>query len=416
MINLQIPLDIPEVEILKVEQSKVGDLIITVKSTKTSTKCRKCNKEIDKIHGYGETILLRHLPILDQPVYIRIKPTRYECINCDDHPTTTKQENWYRRKSQMTDAYEKYLMRLLISSTLQDVARKEAQSYDQVKGALNRQIATKVNWNDYPTLELLGFDEIALKKGHKDYVVIVSTRINNTTKIMAILSDRKKETVKCFIKQIPNHLMIKIKTVCSDMYDGYINAAKEVLGKQVNIVIDRFHVAKNYRGCVDNLRKKELKRLKKELTDKEYKELKGAMWALRKKEVNLTEEEMMVLEYLFYYSPDLEKAYQLQKELTDIFNTNYNKTQAAKEIKKWMKKVTQSGIECFDKFKSTLNNYWNEILNYFHRKGRKNSGFIEGLNNKIKIIKRRCYGIFDVSSLYQRIYLDLEGYQLFVCR
>ena len=61
MPNLQIPLDIPDVEILKIEDSKSDDLIITVKSTKSSTKCRKCGKNIEKIHGYGETILLRHL-------------------------------------------------------------------------------------------------------------------------------------------------------------------------------------------------------------------------------------------------------------------------------------------------------------------------------------------------------------------
>ena len=54
-----------------------------------------------------------------------------------------------------------------------------------------------------------------------------------------------------------------------------------------------------------------------------------------------------------------------------------------------------------------------DILNYFHRKQRKNSGFIEGLNNKIKVIKRRCYGIFNVDKLFQRILLDLEGYEKF---
>ncbi len=70
-------------------------------------------------------------------------------------------------------------------------------------------------------------------------------------------------------------------------------------------------------------------------------------------------------------------------------------------------------ISCFDKFISTLNKYWNDILNYFHRKQRKNSGFIEGLNNKIKVIKRRCYGIFKIENLFQRIFLDLEGYAMY---
>ena len=129
-----------------------------------------------------------------------------------------------------------------------------------------------------------------MKKGHKDFVVIVSTRIDGALKVIAILPDRKKNTVKSFLEGIPEHIRKTIKTVCSDMYDGYINSAKEVLGEKVKVVIDRFHVAKNYRKCVDKLRKKELRRLKKELADVDNKKLKGAMWALRKKEENLTEE------------------------------------------------------------------------------------------------------------------------------
>ena len=376
MANFQIPLDIPDVEILSVEHNKFDDYIITVESIKSSIPCRKCGTEITKVHGLGETILLRHLPILDQRVYIRIKPVRYRCTVCDDHPTTTEQADWYTQKSQMTKAYEKYLMRSLIGSTIQDVSRKEGIGYDNVESALQRQIKTKIDWNELTDLKLLGLDEIALKKGHKDYVVIVSTRVEGNTKILGVLANRKKTLVKSFLESIPLTLRMTVRTVCSDMYDGYINAAKEVFGSQVIIVIDRFHVAKNYRKCVDSLRKKELKRLKKELTSKEYKKLKGAMWALRKKEEKLTEEEEVVLKHLFEYSPLLQKAYELQNTLTEIFNHNYGKGQASIEIKKWITTVKESGLSCFNKFISTLKNYWNEILNYFYRKNRRNSGFI----------------------------------------
>lgn len=414
MQSLQIPLNIPDVEILKVEYSKSDDLIITVKSTKSSTCCRNCGKNIDKPHGYDNPIILRHLPILGKRVYIRIKPTRYVCINCNDGPTTTEQAEWYNRRSKFTKAYEEYLMLTLINSTVSDVTMKEGVSCESVDGALDRQIEKEVNWDECNKLELLGLDEIALKKGHKDFVVIVSTRIDGALKVIAILPDRKKNTVKSFLEGIPEHIRRTIKTVCSDMYDGYINAAKEVLGEKIKVVIDRFHVAKNYRKCVDKLRKEELRRLKKELTDVEYKTLKGAMWALRKKEENLTEEEKTVLNNLFEYSPSLKEAYEFEKMLTNIFNNNYNKKEASKQIKQWIKKVNNSGLDCFDKFISTLQTHWNEILNYFHRKSRKNSGFVEGLNNKIKTIKRRCYGIFNLENLYQRIQLDLEGYKKFV--
>ena len=413
MINFQIPLDIPDVEILRVEQNQSEAFIITVKSTKKSCKCHKCGNEATKYYGNAETILLRHLPILDHEVYIKIVPVRYQCEYCDDKITTTEQASWYTRRSKFTKAYEKYLMKMLINSTLQDVARKENVTPDDMEGVLNRQIERNVNWNEFDKITILGLDEIALKKGHKNYVVIVSARTKGQIKILSILSDRLKETVKTFINSIPDHLRATIKIVCCDMYDGYVNAVKEMFENKVKVIIDRFHVAKNYRKCIDTVRKKELKRLQKELTEEEYKKLKGAMWALRKKEENLTEDEKEVLAILFKYSPVLKESYEFQNELTEIFNKNINKQQASKLIKNWVVKVNKSELSCFDKFISTLNKYWNDILNYFHRKQRKNSGFIEGLNNKIKVIKRRCYGIFKIENLFQRIFLDLEGYAMY---
>jgi transposase len=109
----------------------------------------------------------------------------------------------------------------------------------------------------------------------------------------------------------------------------------------------------------------------------------------------------------------LEQAYQFQNSLTDIFNDNSNKKEASKLITDWIRSVNKSELSCFGKFISSLNEHWDEILNYFHRKQRKNSGFIEGLSNKVKVIKRRCYGILNIEKLFQRIFLDLEGYAMF---
>jgi transposase len=411
--HFQISLDIPDVKILKIEKNKEEDLIITLKSTKDSASCHKCGNQINKLHSYGETIILRHLPILGQRVYIRIRPARYVCEYCEDRPTTTEQASWYNRRSKFTKAYEDYLMRMLINSTLTDVSRKEEVSYEEVDGVLNRKMESQIDWNQFKELPLIGFDEIALKKGHKDFVVIVSTKIRGSIKVLAILADRKKETIKSYINTIPEELRSTIQIACCDMYDGYINGVKEILGNKVKVIIDRFHVAKNYRKGIETTRKKELKRLKKELTESEYKKLKGAMWALRKKEKNLTKQEKEVLTILFSYSESLKLAYHFQNSLTEIFNKNIGKQQASKLIRDWIKKVNASGLSCFEKFISTLGKNWDSILNYFHRKGRKNSGFIEGLNNKVKVIKRRCYGIFKIEKLFQRISLDLEGYERF---
>jgi transposase len=77
----------------------------------------------------------------------------------------------------------------------------------------------------------------------------------------------------------------------------------------------------------------------------------------------------------------------------------------------WKQLVQESELDCFDSFLSTLDKRLDEITNYFV--ARKNSGFVEGLNNKIKVIKRRCYGIFNVGHLFQRLFIDLAGYEQF---
>jgi transposase len=80
-------------------------------------------------------------------------------------------------------------------------------------------------------------------------------------------------------------------------------------------------------------------------------------------------------------------------------------------FQKWMGKVRKSGLKCFDSFLGTLEDWLDEITNYFIN--RLTSGFVEGFNNKVKVLKRRCYGITNLTHLFQRLYLDLEGYRLF---
>jgi transposase len=189
------------------------------------------------------------------------------------------------------------------------------------------------------------------------------------------------------------------------------NAVKEVLGKRVRVVVDRFHVAKLYRKGVDKLRKQELKRLKKELPEADYKQFEGVMWLLRKNPAELTPAEVEVLKGLFKYTPLLGAAYVFCCTLTAIFETPLTKAEAKRRLLAWKQLVQESKLDCFDSFLSTLDQRLEEITNYFV--DRQSSGFVEGLNNKIKVVKRRCYGIFNVGHLFQRLSIDLAGYEKF---
>ncbi|KAF5428676.1 Transposase [Candidatus Methanophagaceae archaeon] len=411
MTKIEIPLDTPDIEIENVEINKKGDIIITARSTVKGTHCHKCGRKITKLHCHDREITLRHLSILGRKVYIRIRPARYQCTHCSGNPTTTQKLLWYELRSPHTIAYEEHVLRELVGSTVSDVCIKEDLGYEAVRGIIQRHIKTEVEWSEIERLDVIGIDEISLKKGHKDFVTVVTARTDGRIIILAVLNGRKKSTVKAFLASIPKRLKKTILALCSDLYEGYINAAKEVFGANVIIVVDRFHIAKLYRNGLDELRKEELKRLKKELSKEKYKKLKGTMWILRKEIEGLTVEDLEVLKWLFKCSPILELAYKLCNELTDIFEGDYSKSEAKRKINHWKKRVIKSGLCCFNRFLSTLDKWMDGITNYFIN--RQTSGFVEGFNNKIKVIKRRCYGILNVKHLFQRIHLDLEGYSLF---
>lgn len=120
-----------------------------------------------------------------------------------------------------------------------------------------------------------------------------------------------------------------------------------------------------------------------------------------------------MLYLLFECSPALLKVYALREKLTLIFDTKQTKEAAQARLLEWIAEAERSGLHCFDKFINTLKERMEIITNYFVR--RSNSGWIEGLNNKIKVIKRRCYGLTSAISLFRRIWPDLNGREAFAC-
>lgn len=151
---------------------------------------------------------------------------------------------------------------------MENVSIKEGVTYDCV---LEHQISASVDWGQYTALGVVGMDEIALKKGQRNFVLIVTARLaEGGVVILAVLPDRQKDTVIEFLRSMPERLKQSIHTVCRDMHEGFSEAVREER-PHVRIVIDRFHVARAYRDGLDELRKQELKRLKKELLAASYK-------------------------------------------------------------------------------------------------------------------------------------------------
>lgn len=409
--QVTVPLDIADVRVIRTEMNPVGDLIITIESTKPGISCRRCGGWIDKFHGHDDWVTVRHLPVFGRPTYLRYRPRRYQCQSCAGHPTTTERLDWHDANSPHSLAFDDHLLLQLVGTTIADVSLKERVGYDAVLGALERRISAEADWSALTALEVLGVDEIALKKGHRNFVTLVTARLaGERVVLLGVLPDRQKDSLVAFLRSMPVRLCQTIHTVCCDLYEGYSEAAREEL-PWASIVADRFHVAEHYHQAADRMRKQELKRLKRELPAESYQDLKGSLWAFRKHPQDLQPEERQVLKRLFRHAPELKQAYDLREQLTAIFEQPISKAAAQRRIRAWIRRVRQSRLTCFDQFLKTLEHWWEAITNYFV--DRASSGFVEGLNNKVKVLKRRCYGIYNLQHLFQRIFLDLEGYRLF---
>ena len=218
MSQINIPLDINSLEITSQSIDKNGNIILEVVSKNDHSTCHKCGKPATKRNGTAPTRLIRHLPIFDTPVYLRITPVRYSCDDCDDHPTTTEQYDWCDRNASTTKSLEEYLMRHLIHSTIEDVSKKEKISCKIIQTILNRQINSEVNWGKIKDIDTIGIDEISLRKGYNSYVTIISARTKGgKLYIIAVIPGRSKDSVKSFLETIPEDIKKTIKSVCTDM-------------------------------------------------------------------------------------------------------------------------------------------------------------------------------------------------------
>jgi transposase len=165
--QISIPLDLADVNVLSVE-FRCGAYLIKLESSLEYAYCRQCGQRITALHEREDWVKVQHVPILDRAVFIYYRPKRYRCPDCEGGPTTTQRLSWHQPNSPHTVAYDQYLLRMLVNSTIEDVTHKAPVSYDSMVGVLERCVADKVDGERFDDLNVLGIDEIALKKGQRD--------------------------------------------------------------------------------------------------------------------------------------------------------------------------------------------------------------------------------------------------------
>lgn len=237
-----------------------------------------------------------------------------------------------------------------------------------------------------------------MKKGHKHYKLLLYDIERG--RIITMLPDRKKETLESYLKSLPEEVRQRINIVTMDMWEPYYEAVSACLPHAM-IVIDRFHVMKNLNDALTKSR-----RIIQSKAPQEVKEaLKGCRWLLVKNAQDLSPEEQQKLQKAFLACPEIEKMHQAKENFRAIFERNNEAEKAEVEINTWINRVNTGGWKPFLKFVNTVRNWWNGIINYF-RSGKLTNGVAEGINTKVKLLKRLCFGLTNTIHFKYRLLLE----------
>jgi len=328
----------------------------------------------------GKERRFRSLPFGRKHVTIVLWIPRVHCHDCgvirQIHITFAKEHKRYTR------FYERYVLDLLQSMPVQDVALHLGISWDTVrdieKEALQRDFA-KPPLKDVTHIAI---DEIAIGKGHKYLTVVLDL---HSGRVIFVGEGKGAEALIPFWKRLRKS-RAKIVAVCSDMSTAYISAIRAHLPDAIH-VFDRFHIVKLFNEKLTALRR----RLHGETKDKTEKDaLKGIRFDLLKREPdeNATERLKKALEL----HADLAVAYTLKEQMYDLWEQD-DEEEAYRFLCEWIEDAEWSQIPEMIAFAKVLRKYNQEILNYYEVEI--TSGPLEGLNNKINTMKRKSYGFRD---------------------
>ena len=345
--------------------------------------CPECNSTNVWLKG-GTKREFRSLPIGWKRTTIILDVPRVSCHDCQ----CTKQVSisFAKPYKRYTRFFESYVLDLLVSMTCQAVTEHLgvfwSTARDIEKVSLKRHFA-KPPLKGVPHIAI---DEIAVQKGHKYLTVVMDLK---SGRVIFVGDGKGGDALIPFWKRL-RRSKANIIAVCTDMSPAYTKAVETHLPDAFH-VFDRFHVVKLFNEKMTELRR----RLYRETTDKEQKaSLKGIRFTLLKREENLNvpKGEHQKLEKALALNADLAVAHTLKEQLVDIWEADDEK-EALQVMADWIADANWSEIPEMMDFAKTLRNHYLSILNYHYCQI--TSGPLEGLNNKIKTLKRKAYGFRD---------------------
>jgi transposase len=371
-----------------------------IESKNKKATCPRCRLESDKLHQ-NHRHLVKDLPISGQPVYLQVNRRQFKCNNC--RKPFSEELDFVASKRTYTKRLAENILEQLKEGDILNVSRRNDVTEEEIQRMIE-DIAEEITEPDLSKLKRLGIDEIALVKGQKNYCAVLVNL--DTGKLIAILEKRTQEELKKTLTGWGKDVLEQIEEVSIDLWLPYKNLVKELM-PSAEVVADRFHVMKQINQELDEQRRAEKRAVeaqknKKQKAEKEAKleVLKRSKYSLLKNEEDLTETQKIKLEAIKENFPNLKKMQELKEEFRKIYETSKNPTEGLLSISEWLAKSSS----VFTKSCQTIRNWFGEIISYFER--RTTNGVVEGINNKLKLIKRRGYGFRNFQNFWVRSMLS----------
>jgi transposase len=331
--------------------------------------------------------LVRDLSCGDKRVYLEFSIRRVWCRRCGG----VKREGleWLADNPLYTKRFAFYVGRRCRESTVPAIAEELSLDWETVKDLDKQYMREQLRRAGCPAPRVIGIDEIAVGKRHR-YRIVVSD-LERGRPIWFGGQDRSEASLDESFAWLGPKKCRRIRLAVMDMWKAFRKSTlKEGHAPQARIIYDKFHVLKHLGEAMDEVRRREYARL----TGDRRRFIKGQRYNLLSRWENLTIEGKQALRLLFRINSRLNKAYLLKESFGQLWD--YKRPGWARRFfDNWKDALKWQRLEPFRKFARMVEAHWDGIEAYCHEDNKVALGFVEGLNNKIRVLQRRAYGYRD---------------------
>ena len=246
-----------------------------------------------------------------------------------------------------------------------------------------------------PRPKAIGIDEVSIRKGHT-YRIVVSD-LERRRPIWFGGADRSEESLDVFYRELGEKKSGRIRMAVMDMWKPFRASTKKA-APQAAIVFDKFHILRHLNDALDEVRRSEYARL----AGKERNYIKGQRYTLLSHKENLTRRGRRNLRKVLKANSRLNAAYVLRESFGQLWDYE-REGWARRFFENWRESLKWQRLKSFEKFAAMIDKHWDGIAAYCRPENKVSLGFVEGLNNKIRVIQRRSYGLRDEEYLRLKV-------------